>query len=238
MDKSLKDARILIIDDQAVNLEVLQTLLSIDGYTQVELLMDSTKAVEKIESFQPDLILLDLMMPEVNGYQILDYLSESNQLDGRLKVLVLTADATSEAKKLCLQKGAHDFLTKPFDIVETSLRIKNLLHASYFFGQLQNQNEVLEQKVQERTQHLKKSLEQIKHQNRVFKEIAWIQSHVVRAPVSRIFGLSNLLSMEEESDFTHADIIEKIVASCKELDQIIRNISKKTDEANIQDPDD
>lgn len=235
MNQSLKDARILAIDDTPLNLELLTNLLEAEGYKNYLVLEDPTKAFDVIESFKPDLILLDLMMPKVSGYDILDTLRDENKLGGKLKILVMTADATLEAKKKCLNQGAHDFLTKPFDIVEASLRIKNLLYNSYLFEELAKQNEQLEHKVEERVKELKISNQFIKKQNETLKEIAWIQSHIVRAPVSRILGLSELLTLEDSEDFSHNQIVERIVQSCQELDVIIRDISRKTDDAEIHD---
>lgn len=237
MNTSLKDARILIIDDLPLNIEILENLMSIEGYTHYKSISDSTKAIETIDSFKPALILLDLMMPTVSGYDILTHLKENNKLSGKLKVLVLTADATTEAKEKCLDIGANDFLTKPFDMVETTLRIKNLLYSVYLHSQVEEQNEQLEKKVLARTLDIQHSNDFILKQNEVLKKITWIQSHVVRAPVSRILGLSNLLELGEIEDIGYQEIISNIVSSCKELDNIIREISKLADEAEIDDPD-
>lgn len=237
MNKSLKDARILIIDDQPLNIEILENLMIMEGYTHFKSITDSTKAIESIESFKPALILLDLMMPTISGYDILNHLNSNNKITGKLKVLVLTADATFEAKEKCLQIGANDFLTKPFDMVETALRIRNLLYSVYLHSQLEEQNEQLEKRVLERTLDLQHSNDFILKQNEVLKKITWIQSHVVRAPVSRILGLSNLLELGDIEDISNEEIISNIVSSCKELDNIIREISKLADDAKIEDPD-
>lgn len=238
MTESLKDARILILDDKPLNVEILENLLTFEDYSNFKSLTDSTKAFNEISAFKPHLILLDLMMPVVSGYDLLIQLKNKGLLNGKLKVLVLTADATNEAKKKCLENGAHDFLTKPFDMTETALRIKNLLYSAYLFEELEKNNDSLEDKIRERTEDLQRSTDFVKKQNKALKEITWIQSHLVRAPVSRIMGLSDILSLEESEDFSHKEIIQQIVNSCKELDSVIRDISKIADDADITDSDD
>lgn len=154
MKESLKDARILIVDDQQPNIEVLETMLLMTGYANVKSTTESREAIELIKQYQPNLLLLDLMMPNVSGFDIMKQLKDEGLHSGLMPILVLTADATSETKKRALSEGASDFLTKPFDLSEVGLRIKNLLCNVYLLSQLQNQNEVLETKVAERTAEL------------------------------------------------------------------------------------
>ena len=118
MREDLKDSRILIIDDTLANIEVLENLLMMKGYTNVSAISDSTKAIETIKSFQPELILLDLMMPEVSGFDIMEQLKQETDTFKLMRILVLTADITPESKKKALSGGASDFLTKPFDLTE------------------------------------------------------------------------------------------------------------------------
>ena len=147
INSTLKNAKILIVDDQPLNVEILQELLEIEGYQDVVSTNDSREVFDLYKSYQPDLILLDLSMPHFTGYEVLEQLKTIVSADTFLPIIVLTADATNEAKLKSLRFGASDFLTKPFDLVEVGLRIKNILFASYFHQQLQNQNEILEVKV-------------------------------------------------------------------------------------------
>lgn len=166
MKENLKDARILIVDDQLPNIEVLESMLEMTGYTNIKSTTDSREAIDLIKEYKPNLLLLDLMMPHVSGFDIMKQLKEEGLSSGLMPILVLTADATSEAKKKALSEGAHDFLTKPFDLSEVGLRIKNLLFNVFLLSQLQNQNEVLETKVAERTAELSiknKELEDFAH---------------------------------------------------------------------------
>ncbi|MFN3298698.1 MAG: response regulator, partial [Sediminibacterium sp.] len=186
MQEDLKDARILIVDDTLANIEVLENLLMMKGYTNVKSISDSTQALATIREYKPALILLDLMMPQVSGFDIMEELKKTPTAFPLMRILVLTADITPESKKKALSGGASDFLTKPFDLTEVDLRIRNLLYTVFLLSQLTNQNIILEEKVKERTLELEKNLASIELQNKALREISWIQSHVVRAPLARM----------------------------------------------------
>ena len=154
MDKEkLKHARILIVDDQSANIELLKRMLEHDGYTAVESTMDSSSVVPMCAQQPPDLLILDLHMPDPDGFEVLAQLKP--WFEGRwFPVLVVTADVTVEAKQRALSGGARDFLTKPFDMVEVLLRIKNLLEVRFLQLEARKQNLVLEQLVYDRTRDL------------------------------------------------------------------------------------
>lgn len=151
IEHNLKNAKILIIDDLESNIDVLRGLLEMEGYTDIESITDSRKAIETVNTYDPDLILLDLMMPHVDGYEVMEKLKEerlkSLTPSKFLPILVLTADITTQAKHKALRAGAKDFLSKPFDLIEVSYRIKNLLETQYLYQQLKSRNVVLEEKV-------------------------------------------------------------------------------------------
>jgi PAS domain S-box-containing protein len=155
MNKDLKNARILVIDDQLVNLELIRNLLEMDGYTQIKVLSDSREAIQTIIDYKPNLILLDIMMPFLSGFDILQLVEQKKLASEAMPIVVLTADNNFETKRKALSSGAKDFLTKPFDLLEISLRIKNLLSFVYLILQQRNQNSLLEEKVMERTSQLK-----------------------------------------------------------------------------------
>lgn len=232
MREDLKDSRILIIDDTLANIEVLENLLMMKGYTNVSSISDSTKAMDMIKSFRPELILLDLMMPEISGFDIMEQLQKEPDAFKLMRILVLTADITPESKKKALSGGASDFLTKPFDLTEVDLRIKNLLYTVYLLSQLTNQNTILEEKVAERTAELEKNLAAIELQNKALREISWIQSHVVRAPLARMMGAIALLDIKDDAGVTQEEIMEIVVSSANEIDKTVREISSKTAQAN------
>jgi putative two-component system response regulator len=151
--ETLKNARILIVDDQEANIELLQRMLEHDGYTAVESTTDSTSVVPMCAQQPPDLLILDLHMPGVDGFDVLAELKPWFQ--GRwFPVLVVTADVTTEAKQRALRDGARDFLTKPFDMAEVLLRIRNLLEVRFHQLEARKQNLMLEQLVYDRTRDL------------------------------------------------------------------------------------
>ncbi len=233
MKEDLKDARILIIDDTLANIEVLENLLMMKGYIDVKSISDSTQAIATIRAFKPELILLDLMMPQVSGFDIMEALKKETDAFALMRILVLTADITPESKKKALSGGASDFLTKPFDLTEVDLRIRNLLYTVYLLSQLTNQNAILEEKVKERTLELERNLTAIELQNKALREISWIQSHVVRAPLARMMGAISLLEIKDDTGVSQEEIMEIVITSANEIDKTVREISAKSAEANI-----
>ena len=157
IDSTFKNANILIVDDKVANIDILAGLLQIQGYTNIKTTTDPRLVVSLFKSFNPDLILLDLMMPYLTGFEVMVQLKELIPDGTYLPILVLTADIAVEAKQRALAGGARDFLAKPFNLIEVGLRIKNLLFARYLHQQLQNQNLILEEKVRERTIKLEKT---------------------------------------------------------------------------------
>ena len=139
-EEAILNAKILIIDDADANLRLLEDLLSREGFQQVISTADSTRALDLFKAFEPDLVLLDLMMPELDGYAILEILSRHIAKDEYLPVLVLTADATVVARRKALALGAKDFLTKPFDTIEAMLRVWNLLETRMLYRHLKSLN--------------------------------------------------------------------------------------------------
>lgn len=133
-DTELLGSRILIIDDEPANVDLLEGVFAHEGFRQVVGLTDSTQTTALVAAFQPDLILLDLVMPGVDGYRILERLRTDST--DYLPIIVLTADATRDARYRALSLGATDFLTKPFDETEVLLRAWNLLETRAAYRQL------------------------------------------------------------------------------------------------------
>ncbi len=147
-------ARILIVDDQQANLDLLGDLLAGWGYTDVVATTDSAETVALCRGHDPNVLLLDLHMPAPDGFEVLAQLAPWTRRGMRLPVLVLTADTTDEAKARALAAGARDFLTKPFSPVETRLRVANLIEANLLQRAQETQNDLLEAQVRERTRAL------------------------------------------------------------------------------------
>jgi putative two-component system response regulator len=148
-----KHARILIIDDEQPNLEVLRRMLERSGYSRIETTCKPQDATALYVDFRPDLILLDLHMPDMDGLAVMDQLNRIAEAS-YLPILMLTADDSPEAKREALSRGAKDFLNKPLRSDEVLLRIGTLLETRFLYLQIQSQNQILEAKVRARTREL------------------------------------------------------------------------------------
>ena len=153
-DKIYEQARILIIDDDAIAAEVLCRTLEAEGYRHVEWILDPRDAIEKYRRLEPDLVLLDWMMPQLSGSAVLQQLRAEIAPADFLPILVVTALPNIETKQEALGSGATDFLHKPYDPSEIVLRVANLLLARFLHLELTEQNELLERRVQQRTAEL------------------------------------------------------------------------------------
>lgn len=146
-------AKILIVDDQEANVELLEMMLDLAGYTDVTGITDSRLALDFYKKNRFDLVLLDLRMPHIDGYELLTQLSEVIEND-YLPVLVLTAETEHKSRLKAVQLGAKDFVTKPFDKEEVLNRISNILEVRMLHNKVKDQNAHLEQLVQLRTAEL------------------------------------------------------------------------------------
>jgi putative two-component system response regulator len=136
---SLTDARILVVDDERVNVLLLERILGQQGYTNIRSTTDSYQAAALYEEFEPDLVLLDLHMPGLDGFAVMEQLGSRTPSDTFLPVLILTADIRPEVKRRALSAGAKDFVTKPFDRTEVLLRMQNLLETRFLHLRLDRQ---------------------------------------------------------------------------------------------------
>lgn len=157
--------KILIIDDERTTVFLLERFLQQRGYSHVLGVTDSRKALETCAAFDPDLILLDLIMPDVNGFAILETLRSGDASESFLPIVVLTADVSEEAKGLALEAGATDFLVKPVSQTEALLRIRNLLETRRAHLLLDNQRSALEDAVRERTAELRATIVELQAAN-------------------------------------------------------------------------
>jgi len=148
-----KNARILIVDDEPANVDLLRRLLERAGFSRIESTNDSREAADLYVKFRPDLILVDLHMPHRDGLEVMDELNQIAEAS-YLPILMLTGDDTQEAKREALSRGAKDFLNKPFHSDEVLLRIGTLLETRFLYLQIQSQNQILEAKVRDRTREL------------------------------------------------------------------------------------
>jgi CheY-like chemotaxis protein len=152
------NARILIVDDQEANVRLLEEILSSEGYSHVESTVDSHAVCAMHGDNRYDLILLDLQMPGMDGFEVLAGLN-AIETGGYVPVLVVTAQPGHKLKALA--SGAKDFIAKPFDLVEVKTRIHNLLEVRLLYKKLGDYNKVLAQTVAERTSELLGTNEQL-----------------------------------------------------------------------------
>lgn len=161
-DEGLERARLLVIDDEEANVRLLERILAESGFTDVIGSTDAREARGLVETHDPDLLLLDLLMPYVDGFEVMQALRDTLPPDRYFPILVLTADATEGTKRRALAAGANDFLTKPFDATEVVLRIRNLLRTRFLHIALQRQNDDLEDRVRARTEELSRTGDQLR----------------------------------------------------------------------------
>jgi len=153
----LRDARVLLVDDQEFNLRLLRQMLGNAGLHDVTMTQDPYAVAALVALHTPDLIVVDLHMPGLDGFGVMEALRPQVEAAGYLPILVLTADVTPESRRRALDSGARDFLTKPIDNMEVILRTKNLLETRRLYLNLEQHNLTLEQRVRERTREVEEA---------------------------------------------------------------------------------
>jgi len=184
-------ARILVVDDQSANVLLLTRMLEEAGYRNVTATMKPLEVCALHRKDRYDLILLDLQMPGMDGFQVMESL-KTNEADGYLPVIVLTAQPGHKLR--ALQAGAKDFISKPFDLVEVKTRIHNMIEVRLLYRQLEHFNAVLEQTVQERTAELRESEARYRSLTELASDWYWEQDESgsftkVSGPVLDMLGM-------------------------------------------------
>lgn len=200
-DHQLYSARILIIDDNPHNVDLLQELFVSMGYSSVLCTTEPRDAESLYIAYQPDIVLLDINMPHLDGYQVMEQFRKIEH-DSYVPVLVLTALQDEATRIRALKQGAQDFLTKPFDKLEILTRIRNMISVRILHTQVRNQNAILEQKVQERTIRLQETRLEIIHRLGRAAEYRDYETgqHIVRMSqmAARLGRLAGMTEYEEE----------------------------------------
>jgi PAS domain S-box-containing protein len=184
------DANILIVDDQEANVQLLEEILREAGYRRIASTMDPRAVFALHRDNHYDLILLDLQMPGMDGFEVMEDLKQV-ETDGYVPILVITAQP--DHKLRALASGAKDFVAKPFDLVEVKTRIHNMLEVRLLYKQLENHNQVLEQTVLERTAELRESEARFRRLTELASDWYWEQDEngnftQVNGPVQELLG--------------------------------------------------
>lgn len=213
------DAHLLIVDDQETNVQLLEQLLRDGGYKHISSTMKPVEVCALHRKNNYDLILLDLQMPDMDGFQVMSEL-QCNDTDGYLPVIVLTAQPNHKLR--ALEAGAKDFISKPFDLLEVKTRIHNMLEVRLLYKKLESYNRLLEQKVEERTAELSESEARYRSLTELASDWYWEQDDTgnftkVSGPVLEMLGVIDESSPEAapvakpgwneaERAFLHANI--------------------------------
>ena len=224
LNSDLNNANILIVDDQEANIAILTGFLVLQGFKNLKSTTDPRDIIDLLTNFKPDIILLDLSMPYMTGFEVMEQLKLHIPQDTYLPILVLTADISTLSKQKALAVGANDFLSKPFDLIEVGLRIKNLLYTGYLQQQLKNKNQILEDKVQERTFELERMNRELlvalkKTETSERLKTAFIQniSHEIRTPLNGIMGFGSLLAEMDTTDEERQSYVGVLQSSSNRL---------------------
>ncbi len=190
---NIHNAKILVVDDQEANVLLLEQMLQKVGYINVTSTMDPSTVAGLHAVHCYDLILLDLQMPVMDGFAVMDELAKI-ETGGYVPVLVITAQPAHKLR--ALQAGAKDFVSKPFDLLEVQTRIYNMLEVRLLYQKLDNYNKELETAVQERTAELKESEERFKSFTELSSDWYWEQDQFgnftrVYGPVFDMLGIDS-----------------------------------------------
>lgn len=191
LERDIFAASILVVDDQQANILLLEQLLAETGYTEVSTTTNPAQVCALHRQHQYDLILLDLQMPGMDGFQVMEGL-RTNIEDDYLPVIVLTAQPGHKLR--ALQMGAKDFISKPFDLAEVRARIHNMLEVRLLYRRLEAFNQVLEQTVAERTAELRESEARYRSLTELASDWYWEQDDSgaftkVSGPVLEMLGI-------------------------------------------------
>jgi CheY-like chemotaxis protein len=205
----LKNARFLIIDDEPVSASAVEISLAAAGQEDIRIVNDPRQALEAFREYRPDIVLLDISMPIMDGFEVLEELRKEVPPDDRLPVIVITADPAESTRRHALGAGASDFLTKPFGSTELRLRVRNLLETRFLHLGLREQNRLLDQRVSERTQELESALDELRvtqrqaireQRLRAFSEMAGGVVHDFNNVLMILMSLADLMSREVPPD--------------------------------------
>jgi len=225
----LPPAKILVIDDEPSNVRLLERMLELFGGLEWRSTFDPREAIPLFAEFQPDLVLTDLHMPHLDGYQVMEQLKQLIPEDSFLPLVVLTADVTSETRRKALAAGASDFITKPLDTIEVQLRLRNLLENRFL-------NLKLEDRVRQRTIELENALDQLQAtQEQIVKQerlralgmMAGGIAHDFNNALTMVLGYGELLLpwfKKEAPDSKEHGYVQHIVGAAQDATHVVSRL--------------
>lgn len=197
-----KETRILIVDDNPKNLQVLGNILKQSGY-KLEFATNGKQAIDWINDKSFDIILLDIMMPEMDGFEVCQKIREDNK-HADIPIIFLTAKTDKESTVKGFMTGGQDYITKPFDSHELLARVETHLELKYSKEKLSNVNKWLEQQVLQKTKELQSAYEELEVLDKAKIEFLKILSHELRTPLNGIKGFTQILKQKIQSqDLLH-----------------------------------
>jgi signal transduction histidine kinase len=229
MTHATSECTILIVDDEEANLDLLEAFLLAEGYTSVVRSPDPRQTVALFDSWAPDLVLLDLHMPHLDGIEILKRLRGRIPADDYLPVLVLTADVTPEAKERALSGGARDFITKPFDAVEVLLRVRNLLETRLLHHRQRRAREQAEALAEENARLFDEARAATLARDRMLSVVA----HDLRNPLA-VVSMNAEMAAELLAPDSDAYIRDTLAAISHASDRMQRLVQDLLDVAQIE----
>ncbi len=230
INRETKDAAILIVDDNVSNVDLLREILRHQGYTQIRGETDPRLIPDLCRAHRFDILLLDIRMPHISGFQLIEMLRPIFA-DDYVPILVLTAQTDQETRRKSLEVGASDFLTKPFVAWELLQRVRNMLQIRMLYKRTREQNRELEQRVAERTRELTEALAATRKADRAKLDFLAVMSHELRTPLNAIIGFSEVISAHDSKPpipadyFDYARLIEE---SGKHLLDMVNRILEYT----------
>ena len=238
-----------MVDDQVASTCLVTNFLNRLGYSNLSAINDPALLFERIESLRPDLILLDLAMPHLDGFQLMEQMRNKLRPEDRVPVLVITGEATAANKRRALAAGATDILAKPFDPSEMNMRLRHILEGHFLRSEIERQNRELEDHVQERTRELAQALEDLQTAQRqmvqqerlsAFAEMAGGVVHDFSNALMTVIGYSDTLIREEGrvlDDKTTAreylEIINRAGRDAAEVVSRLRDFYRPRDTADL-----
>ncbi|MEI8393313.1 MAG: ATP-binding protein [Rhodospirillaceae bacterium] len=230
IDRETKDAAILIVDDNASNVDLLREILRHQGYGRIRGETDPRLVPDICRTESWDILLLDIRMPHLSGFQLIELLRPIFA-DDYVPILVLTAQTDQETRRKSLEVGASDFLTKPFVAWELVQRVRNMLQIRTLYKRTKQQNKELERRVEERTLELSDALAATRKADRAKMDFLSVMSHELRTPLNAIIGFSEVISaqdMRPPIPPDYLDYVKLIEESGKHLLDMVNRILEYT----------